>query len=173
MRFAFADPPYFTQGKKLYGEHHPDAAIWDKEETHIELLRRLTADYPEGWALACNPANLRWLLPNAPETTRVCAWTKTFHQIRPTTVQFAWEPVLLYGGRKENKRKPMVRDWYSGVPTRLKGLPGAKSDAYNDWILQLLNFQAGDELDDLFPGTAGMQRAKERLSMGTQVAWER
>ena len=83
-------------------------------------------------------------------------------------MQFAWEPVLLYGGRKENKRKPMVRDWYSGVPTRLKGLPGAKSDAYNNWILQLLNFQAGDELDDLFPGTGGMQSAIDKLLNGTE-----
>jgi len=56
----------------------------------------------------------------------------------------------------------MVRDWYSGVPTRKKGLPGAKSDAFNDWILDLLNFQDGDEMDDLFPGTRGMDRAVAR-----------
>jgi hypothetical protein len=31
-----------------------------------------------------------------------CAWTKTFHQMGPTTVQYAWEAVLLHGGRKDN-----------------------------------------------------------------------
>ena len=56
----------------------------------------------------------------------------------------------------------MVRDWYIGVPTRKKGLPGAKSDAFNDWILDLLNYKEGDQVDDLFPGTRGMERATNR-----------
>jgi len=165
MKFAYADPPYFKQGKKLYGKHHEEAAIWDGEQAHIDLVKRMTEEYPDGWALSCNPANLRWLLPHCPESARVCAWVKTFHQIRPTTVQFAWEPVILVGGRKDNKRSPMVRDWYSGCPTRMKGLPGAKSDAFNDWILDLLNYQDGDVLDDLFPGTGGMGKASDRLGL--------
>jgi hypothetical protein len=98
MRFAYADPPYFAQGKKLYGKHHPEAGVWDSKEEHLRLIDRLVSEYPDGWALSANPANLRWLLPHAPEGVRVCAWVKTFHQIRPTTVQFAWEPVLLGGG---------------------------------------------------------------------------
>jgi hypothetical protein len=162
MRFAYADPPYFAQGRKLYGKHHAEAAVWDSKEEHIRLIERLVSEYPDGWALSANPADLRWLLPHTPEGTRVCSWVKTFHQIRPTTVQFAWEPVLLFGGRKDNKRSPMVRDWYIGVPTRKKGLPGAKSDAFNDWILDLLNYKEGDQVDDLFPGTRGMERATNR-----------
>jgi hypothetical protein len=35
-------------------------------------------------------------------------------------------------------------------------MPGAKPDGFNRWILELLGFQEGDELDDLFPGTGGM-----------------
>jgi len=100
MKFAYADPPYFNQGKKRYGEFHPDAAIWDKQEAHIDLINKLVDEYPDGWALSCNPRDLQWLLPHCPETVRVCSWVKTFHQIRPTTVQFAWEPVLLGGGEK-------------------------------------------------------------------------
>jgi len=98
MRFAYADPPYFAQGRKLYGKHHPEAGVWDSKEEHLRLIDRLVDEYPDGWALSANPANLRWLLPHAPEGVRVCSWVKTFHQIRPTTVQFAWEPVLLWGG---------------------------------------------------------------------------
>jgi len=165
MRFAYADPPYYAQGKRLYGKHHEEAAAWDSKEEHLRLIDRLLSEYPDGWALSANPANLRWLLPHAPEGVRVCSWVKTFHQIRPTTVQFAWEPVLLFGGRKENKRSPMVRDWFVGVPTRMKGLPGAKSDSFNDWILDLLNFKEGDSLDDLFPGTGGMGRATSRVGL--------
>ena len=162
MKFAYADPPYYKQGKRLYGDHHEEAQVWDDKKAHRDLIKKLVEEYPDGWALSCNPANLSWLLPECPEGTRVCAWVKTFHQIRPTTVQYAWEPVLLFGGRKDNKRSPMVRDWFVGIPTRMKGLPGAKSDAFNDWVLDLLNYQEGDTLDDLFPGTGGMSKAVSR-----------
>ena len=161
MKFAYADPPYYTMGKKMYGSLHLEAAIWDEKETHIALIDRLILEYPDGWAMSCNPANLHWLLTNR-ENIRVCAWTKTFHQIRGTTNQYAWEAVLLYGGRKDNKRKPMVRDWLSCPIAMKKGLQGAKPDAFNNWILDLLNLQDGDVLDDLFSGTGSMSKALER-----------
>jgi len=43
-----------------------------------------------------------------------------------------------------------------------KGLPGAKPDAFNDWLLDLLGYETGDELHDLFPGTNGLAAAVER-----------
>ena len=92
-------------------------------------------------------------------------WTKTFHQIRPTTVQFAWEPVILYRGRKDHKRKPMVRDWLSCATARKKGLQGAKPDAFNDWVLLLLNAQSEDEVVDLFPGSGGLSTAGDRAGI--------
>jgi hypothetical protein len=161
MRFAYADPPYFKNGKIRYGEHHPEAGKWDTKEAHINLIGTLIEEY-DGFAYSSNPKDLHWILPEYPEL-RVCAWVKTFHQIRPTTVQYAWEIVLLHGGRKDNKRKPMVRDWFQGNATRKKGLPGAKSLEFNTWILQLLNYQKGDELDDIFPGTGGMAEAIKKL----------
>lgn len=157
MKFAYADPPYFKQGKKLYGKLHDEADIWDTKQAHWDLIDRLLVDYPDGWALSCNPAGLSWMIQH--EGIRVCAWVKTFHQIRGTTVQYAWEAVLLYGGRKDNKRKPMVRDWLSCRIAMKKGLTGAKPSEFNLWILDLLNYQAGDQLDDLFPGTNGMAEA--------------
>ena len=165
MRFAYADPPYLGQGRKLYGEHHPEAEIWDSKDEHLRLVDRLVEHYPDGWALSANPANLRWLLPHAPDGVRVCSWVKPFHRIRPTTVQFGWEPVLLFGGRKENGRVPMVRDWLVATPTKKKGLPGAKPDSFNEWILDLLNYKEGDILDDLFPGTGGMGQATARVGL--------
>ncbi len=159
MRFAYADPPYYGCGASHYGEHHPEAARWDDQQTHVDLLTRLIDEYPDGWALSCNPRDLAWLLPVVPHDTRVAAWCKTWHQIRPTTVQFAWEPVIFRGGRKDPKRTPMVRDWFACAVTRQRGLKGAKPTEFNQWVCDLLNYRsAEDTLDDLFPGTAGMSR---------------
>lgn len=160
MKFCYSDPPYHGMGKKLYD--HPE---WDSKESHIALVQRLVAEYPNGWVLSCNPRDVRWLLPAAPEEARLGTWVKTYHQIRPTTVQFAFENVIFMGGRKDNGRKPMVRDWVSAPATRLKGLPGAKPPAFNDWVLQLLNFDsAQDQFDDMYPGTRGIEAAVQRAT---------
>lgn len=160
MKFAYADPPYFKQGKRLYGDH-PEAAIWDTKDGHLALVAKLLDEYPDGWALSCNPADLEWLLP-ATNGARVCVWAKTFHQIRPLcSVQYAWEPVILKGGRQIRNRKPMVRDWLPCARSMRKGLVGAKPDKFNQWVLDLLGHEHGDQLDDLFPGTNSMAKAIE------------
>jgi hypothetical protein len=56
----------------------------------------------------------------------------------------------------------MVRDWLSCAVTKQTGQRGAKPDAFNDWILDLLCYEPGDEFDDLFPGSGGMAKAVER-----------
>jgi hypothetical protein len=163
--FAYADPPYYKKGKLHYGELHKDAYLWDSKESHLELIQSLKDNYPDGWAMSCNSNNLWWLLENEPDI-RVCIWTKGFHQIRQSTIQYAYEPVLLWNGRKELKRRPMVRDWISCNIAMRRGLVGSKPLAFNLWILDLLNYKLGDQLDDIFPGTAGMAEAikvKEEL----------
>jgi hypothetical protein len=160
MKFAYADPPYLGNGKKHYGDLHPDAADYDKVETHCELVQRLCHQYPDGWAMSCNPKDLRWLLPMCPAGVRIGAWTKTFHQIRVNvSTQYAWEPVVWIGGRDIVPRKPMVRDWHASRIAMRKGTPGAKPQSFNEWVLQLLGFDPSqDELDDLFPGSGGMSQ---------------
>jgi hypothetical protein len=159
VRFAYADPPYFGCGQSHYGEHHPDAADWDERETHLALITRLTDDYPDGWAVSLNPRDLALYLPASPDDARVAAWCKTWHQIRPTTVQFAWEPVIWRGGRKDPKRSPMIRDWMACAVTRGTGLRGAKPAAFNQWVLDLLAYDPEqDTIDDLFPGTGSLSR---------------
>jgi hypothetical protein len=78
------------------------------------------------------------------------------------TVNYSWEPVLLYGGRKEKNRRPFVKDSCVGPRAMKQGLRGSKPGYFNDWVLDLLNYQPGDQLDDLFPGTRGMSAAVER-----------
>ena len=155
MKFAYADPPYLGCGR-LYDAHHPDSRDWDDPATHIALADRLLDESPEGWVLSCNPRDLRLYLPAFPPEARVGSWVKTWHQIRPTTTQHAWEPVIWMGGRKDNKRTPMVRDWLRANATRQRGLPGAKPDEFNRWVLDLMNYEPGDTIDDLFPGTNGL-----------------
>ena len=161
MVFAYADPHYKGCGH-LYASFHERALDWDDEATHLALLQRLQDDYPDGWVLSCNPRDLRWLLPSTPDDVRVGAWCKPWHQIRPTTVQFAWESVLWRGGRKDSKRAPMIRDWVTASATRQRGLPGAKPPAFNRWVLDLLNVQEGGRLDDLFPGTHSLDRERNQ-----------
>jgi hypothetical protein len=154
MRFAYADPPYLGCGK-LYAKHHPEALIWDDPATHVDLAQRLVDEYPDGWVLSCNPRDLRVYLPALPDDVRMGAYCKTWHQIRPTSVQFAWEPILFRGGRSLPKRNPMIRD-YLVSGHKPGGLVGNKPDKFNRWVLDVLGYEDGDTVDDLFPGTGGM-----------------
>jgi len=169
MKFAYADPPYLGNGKKRYKPFHDDADKYDSKQSHIELVEKLVAEYPDGWALSCNPKDLRWLLPIMPESVRVCAWTKTFHQIRVNvSVQYAWEPVIFSNGRDVRHRRPMTRDWASGTIAMRKGLPGAKPAYFFDWILAMLGYETGDTIDDLFPGTNGLEERVTALLTQTE-----
>lgn len=171
MKFAYADPPYLGNGKRRYKEH-PEAFVWDTKEAHVKLVERLVNEYPDGWALSCNPSDLSWMLAACPADVRVAAWVKTFHQIRRTTVQYAWEPVIFRGGRKNYERE-MVRDWHASQTTRKTGTVGAKPDSFNEWVLDLLAFDPlQDTVDDLFPGSGGMERAvAHKHHLATRVRW--
>jgi hypothetical protein len=169
MKLIYADPPYLGQCAS-YDHFHNDGGpmpwdgyCWDEWTTHRDLLVWLSLNC-DGYAFSCNPVDLKWIFQKALlEESRVGSWTKTWHQIRPTTVQFAWEPVIFSPGRKDNKRKPMVRDWLSCAVTKQTGQRGAKPDAFNDWILELLVYEPGDDFVDLFPGSGSMQRALDRF----------
>ena len=157
MRFAYADPPYLGQGHKLYAAHHDEAHIWDGIDAHRDLIGRLVAEFPDGWALSASTPSLATLLPLCPDGVRVCAWVKPFAVFKPNVgLAYAWEPVLLYGGRKRERTDPTVRDWLAESITLRKGLTGAKPERFCRWVLSLLNAKAGDEIDDLFPGTGVM-----------------
>lgn len=159
MRFAIADPPYVGQSAKHYG-HHPDYA---GEVDHEALIQRLVADFPDGWALCCSSPSLRYLLPLCPEDVRVMAWVKPFCSFKPgVNPAYAWEPVLVYGGRPRTRGMNTVRDWLAANITLQRGLSGVKPDAFCYWLFEVLGMQAGDELADLFPGSGAVSRAWER-----------
>jgi len=163
VKFAYADPPYHGRGKIDYGRYHIEAHLWDNKETHLILQEKMFDEFPDGWAMSCNPRDLHWIV-RYPDETRICAWVKTFAQIRGVSVQYFWEPVLLFRGRYIKKRKPMVLDWMACAANQKRGLKGSKPDKFNDWVLQLLGFEYGDDLIDIFPGTNSMQTAVAKYS---------
>jgi hypothetical protein len=166
MKFAYADPPYLGCGAR-YDEHHAEARVWDDPETHRRLIKRLSDEYPDGWALSASTPSLITLFPMLPDRHRVCAWVKPFAVFKPNVgVAYAWEPVILVGGRRRARQQPTVRDWFACEITLRKGLVGAKPPPVVHWILDLLNVQRGDEVDDLFPGTGVVGRCVDARVSG-------
>jgi len=182
MKFAYADPPYFgraaiwygnkigvTQLSKNYGgtskvgykpaNYHPDSKDWDDIETHKKLIKTLENEY-DGFALSLAHDNLQTLLPLFSEKIKVCIWIK-WTLPGGSIVVNNYEPVILKlpKGKKMAIAGKTIPDVLDCKTRPNKGFAGAKPDAFNKWILDLLNFQNGDILDDLFPGTNGMSDA--------------
>lgn len=157
MRFAYADPPYLGCGK-LYKDH-PDWQDCDTIGWHFALINRLVTEFPDGWALSMTSGNLHDILPLVPKEARIAAWVKPFAIFKPNVnPAYTWEPVIFMGGRKGDRTRPTVRDHLSCNITLKKGLTGAKPEAFCEWILQLLGYENGDTLEDIFPGTGVMSK---------------
>jgi hypothetical protein len=149
MKFAYADPPYYGQGRKLY-----QCPEWDSLDFYKLFIAELSVRYPDGWALSASSPTLRDLLPLCPPSTRVGAWTKPFAIFKPNVnPAYAWEPVLFVGGRKRTREQTTVRDWVSCNITLHRGLTGAKPEKVCAWVIDLLGADPGDTFDDLMPGT--------------------
>ena len=164
MRLAYADPPYLGLAAKFYGHLHPEAHVYDTIEAHAELLAKL-ATY-DGWLYCLQAPALPQILPHVVGDYRIGAWMKPFAAWRPNQrIQYTWEPVLFKSARPkpESKETPSVRDCLMANIAMRKGLRGAKPDAFNRWVLELLGYKDGDEVDDLFPGTNGMRHAMNQL----------
>lgn len=152
MRFAYADPPYIGQAHR-YVEH--------QEVDHKRLIQKL-GEY-DGWALSCSSPSLRLLIPMCPEKTRVMAWVKPFAVFKPNVgVAYAWEPVLVYGGRPRTREQDTIRDWVAVNITLERGMVGVKPSSFAFWIFEVLNMQPEDVFADLFPGTGAVTKAWDR-----------
>lgn len=159
MRFAYADPPYFGCAVRLYGDH-PEAHVYDTVSGHKALIDRLCGEYPDGWALSMTSGNLHDLLPLCPRDCRVMAWVKPFAAFKPNvTVAYAWEPVIVRGGRKRPKDIDTVRDWVAAGITLKRGLTGAKPAGFCFWLFDVMGMQPSDDFDDIFPGSGAVASA--------------
>lgn len=160
MKFAYADPPYLGTAVKHYGDMHPEASVYDTLDGHRTLIERLESDYPDGWALSLGTPSLKHILPLCPDRVRVMAWVKPFASFKPGVgVAYAWEPVIVCGGRPRERSQQTVRDWCAVNITLKRGFAGAKPVGFVHWLLEVLNAQPGDQVDDLFRGSGAVQAA--------------
>lgn len=156
--FAYADPPYVGQAKRLYG-HHKDYA---GEVDHAELIDRLITF--DGWALSLSMKSMREILPLCPDGVLVLAWVK------PNTAppmgdrrHYSWEPVILSPLR--NPQLPTMTHLVANVEQyTFRDKPegyvvGAKPRAFCDWLFRSAGLTPDDEFTDLFPGSGAVQRA--------------
>ena len=157
MRFAYADPPYIGQAKKHYG-NDPNCA----EVDHGALLTSLS-EY-DAWALSCSSTTLKQILgmPECPDDVRICAWVKPFCAFKKNVnPAYAWEPILVWGGRNLGSEVPTVTDWVSANITLKRGLSGVKPDKFCFWLFGFVGLTSEDEFIDLFPGSGAVGRAWE------------
>jgi hypothetical protein len=154
-RFAYADPPY--PGKADYYDER-------QEVDHFELIARLEAEYPDGWALSTSARpGLRDILPMCPASTRVCAWRRRVRSTHSRRALSAWEPLLVVGGRELQTERPQdvldaldYRGRYDSFPGAMVGM---KPPEFAVWMFAQLGAEPGDQLDDLFPGSGAIGRA--------------
>lgn len=156
MKLAYADPPYLGCCD-LYDHYHPDGKCWDDVATHAALISRLEHEY-DGYVLSASSPSLFDLLPLFETRPRIGPWVKPFAAFkRNVRIAYTWEPVIFRPGRDSSTDgAPVGRDHLAEPITMRKGLTGAKPRAVCDWILVLLGWIPGDEVDDLYPGTGVM-----------------
>lgn len=161
MRFAYADPPYLGLAEKFYGDMHPDAAAYDRLETHAALIDRLSREF-DGWAYSLHSPSLKQILAVCPDDVRIGAWVKPFASFKKgVKPAYCWEPVIFHGGRKHDEESATVRDYVACSITLKRGFRGAKPDAVCFWLFDFLGMQIDDEFVDLFPGSGAVSRAYE------------
>lgn len=156
MRFAYADPPYPGLAWKYYRSDEVD---------HAELVRRLVADFPDGWALSTSAEALQFVLGLCPKGVRTCPWFRGPRKVKARRALNAWEPLLVFGGRE--REAAVVEDLTDSLvlsaSARPRSHPGAlvgmKAPAFAEWMFRLLGARRGDELVDLFPGSGAVTRA--------------
>ena len=105
LRAAYADPPYLGPAKKFYCAMHPDAAKYDKPETHQRLIEQICDEY-DCCAMSLHTPALKYIIPMGPDDVRVIAWTKTFASFKPGVgVAYTWEAVIVRGGRRRTREQ--------------------------------------------------------------------
>lgn len=184
MRFAYADPPYPGQSKRLYGSH-PD---YGGEVDHEALVARLESEFPDGWALSTSVPALGYVLSLCPagETSkgggsakagtgvRICSWARKPMPMPPARVMWTWEPLIV---RTPHWRQRHAGDFTSDSlratpPTGFLGgqIIGAKPVAFTRWLFDLLGARPGDELVDVFPGSGAVGDAWNALTRQERLA---
>jgi hypothetical protein len=168
MRFAYADPPY--PGKAhLYSEK--------TEVDHVALIRRLTIEYTDGWALSTSSAALRDVWSLCPAAARLCVWVKARRCVKSVRAVSNWEALLVHLGRERYIDAANTLGDALVYCGRHRAFPGAmigmKPPAFAQWMFEQLGAQPGDSLDDLYPGSGAIGEAWRRYTDPEATAMKR
>jgi len=185
MRLAIADPPYLDRAVRWYGEggtgytagsgqadNHPEAYLWDIPKTHQDLARRLEQDY-DGYAIAMSVHSLSTYLSvietNSRNGIRVGVWNKTMSLPSASRIHNSWEPVIFKIPKERRARNngTATKDVLTSAVLQ-NNFIGAKPLVWTEWVLDVLGYKDGDQVDDLFAGSGAVSNAiktltKERL----------
>jgi hypothetical protein len=164
IRVAYADPPY--PGKAAIYADRPESR---GEVDFLELLDRLRVSFPDGWALSTSAESLPRILRLCPLQVRVCAW---FRGVRPAAtgkLLNGWEPVVVFGGRRERRTGGERRVDALEFTLRARRqdtarVIGSKPGSFCFWLFDLLGLLPGDEFVDLFPGSGRVGYAWEEFA---------
>ncbi len=158
MNLAYLDPPYLGCSR-LYPEH-PESQRWDDPATFRGLIDSAMSGAFDGWALSCSSSSLQTMLSFCPPEVRVLAWVKPFCNWKGSAnPAYAWEPVIMWGGRKRKIERPKVLDWISANAPIQKGTAGAKPLEFALWIFRCLGARPGDHFSDVFHGSGAVADA--------------
>jgi hypothetical protein len=181
VKLAIADPPYLGRAARNYGPRadrtgfgsgseslhsgsprttsvHPDAADWDRLDTHRNLVETLSLNY-EGWAIAMAPSNLGAYLAMT-VGVRVAVWVRPRSVPTGSRVTPSWEPVIVYipQGRRRALAGRVMTDVHTAAPPQT--FVGAKPASWTRWVLDMLGYDPEtDTVDDLFPGSGAVSAA--------------
>ncbi len=174
MRLAIADPPYLGRADRWYGSGrghgkglgraaaHEAASDWDDPATHRALVDRLVSNY-DGWVIAASVDSLPVYLPVCPDDIRLLVWHKGNAIPSGARVANQWEPVI--ARIPERRRGRTVGQASSDVLTAgisyRHNYVGSKPYAWTHWVLNVLGYQDGDEVHDLFAGSGAVSIASE------------
>ena len=164
MRAAYADPPYLGLAEAFYGKMHPEAAEYDKPETHRRLVERMMDEY-DAWAMSLHEPAMREILAMCPKDVRVAAWVKPFASFKKNVTRaWTWEPVIFsfHRARKRTIDQQTWRDHIAEPISMMRGFPGAKPERFCFWVFEGLNLLPDDDFCDLFPGSGAVGRAWEK-----------
>jgi len=182
LKLCIADPPYLGRAVRWYGENgcgdgygkgqadnHPEAYLWDKPETHRQLVKDLNQKY-DGWAIAMSVHSLSTYLSEVETESRngirVCVWHKPSASPSGNRITNHWEPVLIKvpKARKGWSAGEHMKDVMTCTPNKI-GFVGSKPVEWTRWVLDLLGYQDGDQVDDLFIGSGSVTQAINKLTL--------
>lgn len=153
-RFAYADPPYPGMARRYYGT---------AEVNHRVLIGTLMESYSDGWALSTAASTLQYVLDLCPKGVRVGAWVKGARQCKSMFPRSAWEPLIVWRGRPRllavDEYSCDVLQWGGRQHSHPGALIGMKPAPFAEWMFHQLGALAGDDLDDIFPGSGAIGRA--------------